>query len=141
MVPATPMLIGIPCELRDQIYELVWSSPGYARLTSEEFLERESRAAYHGAVAFPYPPKKPTKEDEDEVAVPARAVALARRGPVNEGEDSTDEVDDPTRPVTLASCDPYNEGEDSTDEEELSDSDEDGEFYRLRSGSLLTIYS
>ena len=60
---------------------------------------------------------------------------------MNEGEDSTDEVDDPTRPVTLASCDPYNEGEDSTDEEELSDSDEDGEFYRLRSGSLLTIYS
>lgn len=87
-------------------------------------------------MAFPYPPKKPTKEDEDEVAVPARAVALARRGPVNEGEDSTDEVDDPTRPVTLALRDPYNEGEDGTDEE-----DEDGEFYRLRSGSLLTIYS
>ena len=55
---------------------------------------------------------------------------------MNEGEDSTDEVDDPTRPVTLALRDPYNEGEDGTDEE-----DEDGGFYRLRSRSLLTIYS
>lgn len=119
--------MGLPRELRDQIYEFVWCEPGCARLT-QQYLEDQMHDPYDSgptfpeAVAFPYPPKESTEESDTEDD--PEAVSENWLDCLSASDEDEDEIEARAalRAEPLA---PINDGEDSTDEEEELDSDEE----------------